>query len=37
MAHFYGSNTCTANIANIAQNEDYITHVTIAEYLHSAR
>ena len=33
MAHFYGSNTCDANIANIPQNEDYITHVTIAEEL----
>ena len=35
MDHFYGCNTCTANIANTAQDEEYFTHATIADYLHS--
>ena len=35
MDRFYGYNTCTANITYIALNEKYITHTTIAEYLHS--
>ena len=35
MDRFYGNNTCSANIATLAQNEEYIIHETIAEYLHS--